>query len=218
MVVFIILVFAIFNEFRVKSNINIPDTEEGFSINNININFCPHDSKEFIDKNDNTLCCAGKINNRTCEGKIICSLSTINSTNNRNTLCGVYYNNYINLQKTRLCPSGWNYYENKKNKGCTKGSVNSIKTEPTNISSLICNIYNSQLENYKNNNSCLNAVELNNFRCLQPGCRKYVDNDGLLYQTYTNDNITKICTNNKRAKEILSSERYKKLKDADQIC
>jgi hypothetical protein len=40
----------------------------------------------------------------------------------------------------------------------------------------------------------------------------------LLYQSYKNNDITTICADNKRATEVLSEDKYKKLKEANQIC
>jgi hypothetical protein len=211
--VFIILVFSLFNKFRVKYNTN-DLLNEGFTT----IRFCPFNSKEFIDKKGSSLCCDGKVEDNICYSKIICTLSTpIDGTPS----CSNVYNKYINNEQKNKCPRGWNYYENNKEKGCVKGAVKEDRSSPINLNSNKCNIYNSLELNNKNKNSCKNINELSTFKCLKSDCTKYVDNDGLLYQSYKNNNITKICADNTRAKEVLlekSEKAYNELKEANQIC
>jgi hypothetical protein len=128
--VFIILVFSIFDKFRVKYNINegfmgVNNTYyprsgnsmiEGF---NTKINFCPFNSKEFIDKKGNSVCCDGKVEDNICYSKIMCTLSTTNEYPS----CNKVYTDYIKNQERKMCPEGWKYYENNKEKGCVNGAV-----------------------------------------------------------------------------------------------
>jgi hypothetical protein len=211
-IVLIILIFSLFNEFRIKYD-NRQLINENF-VSPKGISFCPFNSKEFIDKKGNSLCCDGKVEDNICYSNIICTLSTPGQYKS----CAVIYNKYINDQKVNMCPKGWNYYENGNNKGCVKGAVSEDKRQPIG-SGQKCVVYRTEEDNYKKDDSCLNIRDLESFKCLKPNdCRKYVDTDGLLYQSYKNDNITKICADNKRAKAILNEDNYNKLKKENQIC
>ena len=213
-IVLIILIFSIFNQFRVKYNTNdiLNNQAEGFSSTK-GLTFCPFNSKEYIDKKGNSLCCDGKVEDSICYSNIICTLSTPGQYES----CAIIYDKYINTQKKKVCPLNWNYYENGNKKGCIKGPVSEDKKTPIG-SGKTCKVYDTVNQNYKEKDSCLNIRDLAKFKCLKSNCSKYVDYDGLLYQTYKNDSITKICTDNIRAKQILSDENYMKLKKENQIC
>jgi hypothetical protein len=171
-VVFTILVYAIYRKFRLPK-------EPFIDINN---NFCPHNTKEFIDTDGNLQCCMGTIDdsNRTCNGKIICSLSTEKNS------CSNYVNQQITAEREK-CPSNMpNYFKINNVKRCTNSTVNTAGTAVTEDKGRYCIIYDGEQDRLTNPYSCYLHKYLENLPCNKYGgnCAKMIQEGTSLIMLY----------------------------------
>jgi hypothetical protein len=171
-VVFTILVYAIYKKFRLPKE---PFTD-------INNNFCPSGTKEFIDATGNLQCCKGTIDDssRTCNGQIVCSLSTEKNS------CSQYVNQQIAIEKAKCPTSMPNYFKINDVKRCTNGTVNTAGTQVTEDKGRYCIIYDGEQDRLTNPQSCYIHKYLENLPCNKYGnsCTKMIQEGTGLIMLY----------------------------------
>ena len=212
--VFTILVYSIYKQFRIK-----PSYE--FFSNNININFCPYNTKEFINNKGDSLCCSGTIDdfNRECNGTIICSRSSDKNS------CAKYIENKIKIEQ-RKCPSSMPVYYTINNvKRCTNGQVNQSHDTITKEGDKHCVIYDGEEDRLTKPDSCYLHKYLENLKCKNYGdnCAKMLQEGTSLIMLYdklkplgTVNGINTFCYDMKHYNNI---KKYVKLPDmSEQLC
>lgn len=151
--------------------------------------FCPADTKYYINKNGESLCCNGEVAGNRCLGDIECTFS---APKDGIRSCGDLRTEMNQVAQARLCPTTMpNYYEdNAGNKGCTASGLNVAGTSPINAGMPKCKIYGTADENLQAEASCQNLKALEEMECISPDCKKSVQVlaaslPAILTQTFT---------------------------------
>lgn len=203
MIIFDVLIFSaaivvIYLYWSTSSNDSIQTTvKEKFEGSIIqNISMCPGQSKAFVGKNGDNLCCDGNPNGTDCEGKVICTLSSVNSKENPS--CFVYLKDLYEKKGRTLCPRRIpNYYEDDNGRGfCTISRLNSQLNGPSERNAEKCTVGGKGMVDPT---SCEVQIALDKMTCPSRGCKKTVfspqKNKPLVFQAHFTDsgNITRSC-------------------------
>ncbi len=125
----------------------------------IQISTCPADSKSFIDNLGRTICCEGSIENGTCNGRAICSLSE--SAKGLPT-CSEWYSALLTERGRDRCPPSMpNYYEG----GCTAGRRKADGSGPANPGIKFCKFYTTKTDDESKLDSCSNVKMMDQTIC-----------------------------------------------------
>ncbi len=135
--------------------------------------FCPADTKYFIDKAGDSLCCAGEVAGNRCLGDIECTFS---APKNGIRTCGEIRTELNKRIQSNLCPASMpNYYETPTGaRGCTASGLNQAGTAPVNPTMPKCPVHADAIRNATDPASCQNLRDLDRFECIVPGCKKSV--------------------------------------------
>ena len=161
-----------------------------------NISMCPAQSKAFVGKNGDNLCCDGNPNGTDCEGKTICTLSSVNSKENPS--CFVYLRDLYEKKGRTQCPRTMpNYYEDDNGKGfCTVANLNSQLNGPSERNAEKCTVGGKGMVDPT---SCEVRVALDKMPCPSRNCKKTAfspqRNKPVVFQAHFTDsgNITRSC-------------------------
>ena len=140
---------------------------EGFTDDfnlDLHITTCPADTVSFVDGGGRTVCCDGTVENGTCSGPTVCSLSE--SIAGLPT-CSAWLDAYLDTKAADRCPPSMpKYYENKatNTSGCTSGNRNSTGTAPADSQSF-CTLYTSADDDIIKQDSCTNQKFFENTKC-----------------------------------------------------
>ena len=203
MMIFEVLIFAaaivvVYLYWNTPSNdiINTPvkETFQGYMVQNISM--CPGQSKAFVGKNGDNLCCDGNPNGTDCEGKTICTLSSVNSKENPS--CFVYLRDLYEKKGRSQCPRTIpNYYEDDNGRGfCTVANLNSQLNGPSERNAEKCTVGGKGMSDPT---SCEVQVALDKMPCPSRGCSKSAilpqKNKPVVFQAHFRDsgNITRSC-------------------------
>lgn len=143
-------------------------TKEGFTATELsNISMCPLQTKAYVAKNGDNLCCEGNPNGTDCEGKVACTLSSMNSKEYPS--CYKYLSDYYARKSRDVCPRSYpNYYEDDKGRGfCTSSPLNAqLSAGP---SAPRCSVGGKGLLDPE---SCEVRLALDKMQCPSAGCSK----------------------------------------------
>ena len=169
---------------------------EGFSSQLPNISMCPSQSRSFVGKNGDDLCCDGNPAGTSCEGKIICTLSSTSGKDHPS--CAEYLEEYYRKKGREVCIRSLpNYYEDVNGKGfCTNSRLNLELNGPTNKNADKCSVGD---RNMTNPESCDVKRALERMPCPSRNCKKIALEEGrglpVIFQATFRDssNITRSC-------------------------
>ena len=173
--VFTLLVYSIYRQFRIKP------AYEPFT-NSVNTNFCPYGTKEFINKEGDSLCCRGTIDdsNRVCNGTIVCSRSDDNKS------CAAFLQNQIRVEEAKCPKSMSKYYKIGTVKRCTNGQVNQSRDAIIREGDKHCVIYDAEQDKFTKPDSCYVHKYLEELPCnkYKPNCNKMLQEGTSLIMLY----------------------------------
>jgi hypothetical protein len=137
------------------------------------LTFCPTDTKYFIDKAGDSLCCAGEVAGNRCVGEIECTFS---APKNGIRTCGEIRAQLNKNIQSNLCPPSMpNYYESQSGqRGCTASGLNQAGTAPVNEGMPKCLIHENRDKNDTDPASCANQRALEMMECIATDCKKAV--------------------------------------------
>lgn len=156
---------------------------EGFSAQgeeqiNSEILTCPKNTTTFVDNKDNINCCEGSVTGITCNGKVVCSLSTNKSGI---PLCNEYMKAVNTKFSKEKCPPSMKNYFTKTSPGgqiqefCTSSELNNTQTAPADSKAKICTISNYEFD-IRNPNSCESQRLYDIAVCPNEPCQKKMVN------------------------------------------
>ncbi len=137
------------------------------------LTFCPADTKYFIDKAGDSLCCAGEVVGNRCIGEVECTFS---APKNGIRTCGEIRAQLNKELQSNLCPPSMpNYYESPSGqRGCTASGLNQAGTAPVNENMPKCLIHEDRDKNDTDPASCANQRALEMMECIATDCKKAV--------------------------------------------
>jgi hypothetical protein len=115
---------------------------EGFDLGpNTELSTCPLQSKAYLAKNGDTLCCETSLSPEGTCAKPLCALASRNDIPSCKALL-----DKANQKSASICPPSLpNYYtDGKETTGCTDGALNNERTGPISASSKICKVYSDK--------------------------------------------------------------------------
>jgi hypothetical protein len=138
-----------------------------------NLSFCPADTKYFIDKVGDSLCCAGEVAGNRCIGDIECTFS---APKKGIRTCGEIRPQLNKQLQSNLCPTSMpNYYESSAGqRGCTASGLNQAGTAPVNATMPKCPVHGDAVKNSADPASCANLRALELMECIAADCKKSV--------------------------------------------
>ena len=135
--------------------------------------YCPPGSKYYVNKRGDSMCCEGKVENRKCIGKIVCTLSQPTS---KYPSCAAILEQLQSKMAIAYCPPSMpNFYVNEVSgeKGCTSSGLTTIGDGPVHPNASRCIIGSSgSMQDLADKTSCLNQKRLEEFTCIAPNCTK----------------------------------------------
>lgn len=136
------------------NTLNLSFRNEGFIVQK-----CPVGKTTYITDDGNTNCCSGEVINNFCSN-IFCSLSP-GTINNCDTILQSQVQQRSSLKCSALIAGDCNnYFTNSSGsiQGCSKSSLNSDSTGPSDLTQPYCRLYPTPEENTNNYDSCNNYV------------------------------------------------------------
>ena len=112
---------------------------EGFDLGaNTELSTCPLQSKAYLARNGDTLCCENSLGPEGDCSKPLCALAKRNDIPSCKAML-----DEANKKAAKICPPSLpNYYtDGKATTGCTDGALNNERTGPISASSKICKVY-----------------------------------------------------------------------------
>lgn len=179
----------------------------------IQLQACPSGTTPFDSKGD-ILCCRGDIVDGVCNGNTVCSVS---SDTNSMRSCLQLLRKSLTQKAVKSCPPSMrNYFEDeaKKSKGCCSASRTPDGKKPRADvpGQRVCIIYDTEIKNLHNRDSCYNIKRVETSMCPQGGRPSLIVPQNEKHPAYLSCTLTspsmpvpKICYEDKSFKEYLNS-------------
>ncbi len=134
--------------------------------------FCPPGSIYFLNKQGDSLCCEGAVENRRCKGRTVCTLS---KGTGKVPSCTSVLQQLSATAASKLCPPSMpNYYVSPitGKRGCTESALTAAGDEPLYRDRPQCTIGTSPAADLLDEASCINKKRLEEMACISSNCSK----------------------------------------------
>lgn len=212
LVSFLLLGVSVFLMFFLKTKETYVDITPQTNTD-IQLQACPSGTTPFDSKGD-ILCCRGDIVDGMCNGNTICSVS---SDSKSIPSCLQLLRKSFTQKAMKSCPPSMrNYFEDedKKIKGCCSSNRTPDGKKPrVDIpGQRVCSIYDTEIKNLHNKDSCLNIKRLETTQCPQRGKPSLIVPQNERLPAYLSCTLSrpgmpvpKICYEDKSFKDFLNS-------------
>ena len=160
-------------------NWSLSESKEGFSAGKtIRMTNCPTGTVSYINPEGDTNCCEGSIVDKQCTGTIACSLSPDPPGDLMS--CPAWIQKEWNARSKRFCAPSMPYYFGtvdrlvKSKEGCSSSPNVPDGSLPQNLSMPKCKIYEKQVDDYANEDSCFNIKARDKMALPTPKASKHI--------------------------------------------
>ena len=168
---------------------------------------CPSNMKTFYLPDGRTACCDGSVTGSRCLGAVQCTMTGESQPGLPS--CATLLQKAYQSKGAQCPPSMPAYFENKTQKGCTAGALNSEMTGPAHATQPACRWYPTLDENLTQKDSCELQKQLDEAPCFGTHCVKrievaggppliaiqFVDRSGMMRIAYTRKSLENYLTN-----------------------